>query len=656
MNNFDTVKHFLGDRARDIIASDLGKTVNKDIMSCPFPEHEDRNPSAEWKGDAFHCYSCCKQYDIFTHYLIHHGFTYSEALKSISEEYNIQLDEYVAPKLSKLKKVEPSQEYQEKVSKIDGKSPDDYLSNKFIDPKIAKYMGVKCDDSEIYFNHYEIVDKQWKPVNTKRRKLDGSFYEWVDKNTLEEIKNKEISINGGVGCFFGLNSLFRDNGSMKTYCVATEGHTDALRVATALYQEGLLDHYGVISLPNGAGSMKMGIEKSPTFNKWLGASKNNTLILIPDADDAGQLMVKHASEYLDKDRITKVDVCEFGIEYKPKKGEDVSDLLNMDSSLSIEELLQSQSHLPLDECVNIEELPEFDLEIGYNPSFATHYYNDRGFKGGCVTLVTGVRGEGKTSIARQFLYSMFRNKIKSFAWFAESKGEEPLQMTKIHEYALGRKCNMDAVKLGNGQVYYTPKPEAVKEATKEMSKYITYWNKTDKEENAFEKLMTIMKSAIKRGIKFFLIDNLMTLTASTVNKNVFTLQRNIMMKFKELAKNNNIHILMLAHPNAKNEKVSGAMELENLADTIKSYARCDYNVANSFISATNTQIHHEDVQNISAMLTYSKVRDEGTKSPLFIEWLQEYGILREIAYIDKVINNLSESDSIFTRATKQEYI
>ena len=124
-----------------------------------------------------------------------------------------------------------------------------------------------------------------------------------------------------------------------------------------------------------------------------------------------------------------------------------------------------------------------------------------------------------------------------------------------------------------------------------------------------------------------------------------------MMKFKELAKNNNIHILMLAHPNAKNEKVSGAMELENLADTIIAYSRCDYAGASSYIAATNTQIDCEDVKEISAMLTYSKVRDGGTKSPLFIEWIPEYGVLREIAYLDKVINALDTSDSIFSRAT-----
>jgi len=174
-----------------------------------------------------------------------------------------------------------------------------------------------------------------------------------------------------------------------------------------------------------------------------------------------------------------------------------------------------------------------------------------------------------------------------------------------------------------------------------MNKYITYWDKSDQEENAFEKIMEIMKAAIKQGTKFFLVDNLMTLCASTNSRNVFELQKKIMMKFKELAKNNDIHILMLCHPK----------ELENLADTIIAYSRCDYAGASSYIAATNTQIDSEDVQNISAMLTYSKVRDGGSKSPLFIEWIPEYGVLREIAYLDKVINALDMSDSIFTRAT-----
>ena len=178
----------------------------------------------------------------------------------------------------------------------------------------------------------------------------------------------------------------------------------------------------------------------------------------------------------------------------------------------------------------------------------------------------------------------------------------------------------------------------------------------DTEESAFEKIMEIMKSSIKQGTKFFLIDNLMCLCASTSSRNVFELQKQIMMKFKELAKNYNIHVVMLAHPNAKNEKISGAMEVENLADTIISYARCDFNAASSYISATNTQINQSDVSKISAMLTYSKVRDGGTKSPLFIEWVPEYGVLREIVYLDKVIDALSVSDSIFSKPTIQGYM
>jgi archaellum biogenesis ATPase FlaH len=650
MNNFEIVKQAVGERARDIIAGDLGKRVNNEMMCCPYPEHEDKNPSSQWKGDAFHCYSCPTQYDIFTHYEVHHGHSPSEAIKSLAEEFNIKLDDYAAPKLTKRRKVAPKEEYIERVkdfspSKIDSS---DFLTSKFIEPDIAAYMNTTCDSENIYFNHVEKVNDEWAFVNTKQRRLDGAHYKW-EKDGVK-FDNKEISIAGGTGSFFGLNTLFDGDGKEKAHCILVEGHTDALRVASALYTERLLDFYGVISLPNGAGSMKMGIENSPTFNKWLN-KKASTLIMIPDADDAGQMMVKHAREYLKIDKLRKVNICDFGITYQAKRGEDISDLLLMDSALTIESLLEDQQFLSIDECITIEEMPEFDLSIGLNPSFGTHYYNDRGFKGGCVTLVTGVRGEGKTSIARQFLYSMFRNKVKSFAWFAESKGEEPLEMTKIHEYAMGRECNMDVKYLANGQSYHVPTPAAVKDATREMNKYIDYWDKTDQEENAFEKIMAIMKTAIKQGTKFFLIDNLMCLCASTSARNVFDLQKKVMMKFKELAKNNNIHILMLAHPNAKNEKVSGAMEVENLADTIISYARCDYNAVSSYIAATNTQIAAEDIQKISAMLTYSKVRDGGSKSPLFIEWVPEYGVLREIAYLDKVIAALAGSDSIFTRPT-----
>jgi len=378
--------------------------------------------------------------------------------------------------------------------------------------------------------------------------------------------------------------------------------------------------------------------------------------MIPDADDPGQMMLKHSREFLNRDKIRYVDICDFGIKHKPKHGDDVSDLFLIESSLTIEDLLEKQKYLQLDECLTMADIPEFELVIGMNPGFGTHYLNDRGFKPGCVTLLTGIRGSGKTSIARQFLYSVINDGHKAFAWFAESKGEEAQEMASIHEFVTGSKGNMDRKVLPNGQTYYSPNPGSIERASLFFSDKITYWNKQNKERAAYEKITEMMEQSARRGVKFFLLDNLMTIEASSTYKNKWDFQRQVMMDFKEFCIKHKAHILLLAHPNAKNEKVSGAMEVENLADTIIQYQQCDYTLASSYIAATNTQIEAGDVENISAMLTYSKVRDKGSQKPLFIEWNQEFGTLREIAYLDKVIDVLPTSQSIFTRATKKGYM
>jgi len=653
MNNFEKIKETMGDAARDIIVGDLGVQLRGNMITCPFPEHNDKNPSAEWKGDCFHCYGCSDskttQYDIFEHYRYHYGIGKAEALQALSNQYNIKLDEaYEPPRLVRKRIVSPDDSYKTQIKAVK-KSTDNligFLDRIGVSIEVAQSMGVTGDSKEIYFNHLELKENKWIYASTKRRMLDGSKY---------SDDRKELSISGGAQCFFGLNTLFTATGEYKKYCLLTEGHTDALRVYQALRDDMISDLYAVISLPNGASSTKAGIENSPTFNKWM-ARKDSLLIMIPDADTAGQFMIKHSREFLEEDKLRYIDICDYGIQFKEKRGDDIGDLFKLDSNTSIEDLISNQKYLQIKECVSMADIPKFDLEIGMNPGFATHFFNDRGFKAGCVTLLSGIRGSGKTSIARQFLYSVVNEGHKAFAWFAESKGEEAQEMTAIYEYTNGGAANMNITTLPNGQTYYTPKEASIKEAGQKISDKITYWNKENQERNAYEKLMDMMIKCAGRDVKFFMLDNLMTIEASSTYKNKWDFQRQVMMDFKEFTIKYKCHILLLAHPNAKNEKVSGAMEVENLADTIIQYQQCDYAFVSSYIAATNTQIDTEDINKVSAILTYSKVRDKGTKSPLFIEWIPEFGALREIAYLDKVVSALPMSKSIFTRATKKGYM
>ena len=617
---------------KEEMCQDLHVPANTTHILCPL--HNENTPSMAWveKANQFYCFGCHNTYDIIDHYQQHHGMTIYEAAMHLAERFSIDTKSLKAPEnlLRKKFKITPNDDYSFKQSSapIGNEEADKYLVSRKIDPSVARDIyWTTSSPTEIFFNHAEMNsnNNQWAYFHSKRRKCDKTDY----INPETKLQAKEISIPGGLACFYGLQTLFDKNGKPKNGAFIVEGHIDALRLASELVKLGYFNDFSVLSVPNGGASLRNALENSPTFNRWY-YKHCKFLMIIPDADNTGLIMRDQAIEFLDDDKISWMNLANLdGINFTEKHGADLSDSLDLHN---FENIFTIRENMPVEDCESIANIKSHEIEDGICSGFATHDYNDAGLKDGRVTTLTGARGQGKTTMGRQMILNVAKQKIKSFCFFGESSMNE-------------EKSNFALLSAEQGHIYceensfgkkiYKAKPEAVEAFDKKYGRYITFWARVvNKGENVFDKLISKMKVQVSRGVKVFFIDNMMMITDNPYN--IFTEQKRIIELLKIFATDNNVHIILIAHLNAKGEKVSGATEQENLVDTILMYERTTIDKFPSGL-AQFTGLPQEELEKVTAIVYNKKVRDRGSQFPTLLEWVESKGQVREICYKTEVL-------------------
>ncbi len=626
----EKIKEFLGDTARDIIMSDLGLKEQGGNITCPYPDHEDHTASATWKPYAFHCHACTdniskKQYDIFTHYEIVHGATFPEAVKSLCDEYGIENDYKESFKIKKVLRAKVNNDYQEKRNQFQNIGSDlatNFFNSKKIDESIAR-NSFMCEttNTEILIHGHEVINNTWTPVYTKRRKLDLTEYDMNGKTA------KEIQIAGGSMAFYGLPTLYNSKGQQKRVALICEGQMDALRMATELQKENMFESIAVLSVPSGGTSLLRAWDNSPFFRRWFNTC--DRVVLIPDADATGLKMLDQAKECLCADKTYWINLTKVtGVRYSEKHGIDSSDVFDK-FNIRASNLIKLHEHLPVDGLVTADNIDVKESEEGHRSGFITHDYNDSGLKDGRLTIISGIRGHGKTTMAMQMVYCCAKQGVKSFVFFGET----------AEGVVVGRFSRMDANQdeiikkiTMAGRTDYVVDAIAQDRFKSNLGKNITFYCKDQIKDkgNIFDEMMKRMLIAVKRGAKVFLLDSMMVICQPDAT-NEFAEQKRIVQALKEFALEHSVHIMLIAHPRSGEgiQKISGAMEQENLADTILYYVRLPNDIDRSKIM-NETNINSEDAKKISAVIINKKVRDEGTSFPVYLEWMNQTGTVSEI--------------------------
>ena len=185
-----------------------------------------------------------------------------------------------------------------------------------------------------------------------------------------------------------------------------------------------------------------------------------------------------------------------------------------------------------------------------------------GFMFGQVILLTGKRGNGKSTLGSQFVCEALGQNYSGFIY----SGELPDFFVKSWI---------------DGQIYgYSPLTNSqIAEVEDFYRGRLLIYNNEIVETDEMDDLLTVMKdTVIKKDIKFAIIDNLMTAIEADTNEKLYRKQSEFVGQLAKMAKALNMVIMLIAHPRKSradfdNDDVSGSADITNRVDVVMSYDR-----------------------------------------------------------------------------------
>ena len=196
-----------------------------------------------------------------------------------------------------------------------------------------------------------------------------------------------------------------------------------------------------------------------------------------------------------------------------------------------------------------------------------------GFEEAGVTILSGQRGEGKSTIASTFLLKGVEQGYSCCAYSGELSAARfldwillPATESKYVTYVTDPRSGKRICKV----------PVEIQERIKNWmaGKFYLFDNGYVFEEDSSTAVIKCFEMCARRyGCKLFLIDNLMSLLTTSDEEN--KAQAKFMAKVKAFASKYKVHVLVVAHPRKEkagstfsNDTVSGSSVITNLADNV----------------------------------------------------------------------------------------
>lgn len=429
------------------------------------------------------------------------------------------------------------------------------------------------------------LDKnQFDSVRGSKTMLDYMKSRGISLETLLEARVLKTAKNN-VFCFFYTDASGKPTGikfrTLDKKIWAQEGsemtllNWDRVKDTKILYLvEGEVDmlsamevgYKNVVSVPNGVSNMDW-IQK---HWEWLGNFE--TIVLCYDNDNAGKQAIKECvtrlSDLKCKDKSGSEKYVELkGIDLLFYK--DLNEVLcDEEGANKLKNILSHTTELKTDNVIYAEEVNcENDTE--------TIDWGDRAFNlltGGCrtgeVVLFTGNSGCGKSTFVNNLMANLLNQGYSVYTHQGEFRpGKFKSNLYKIL-------CTSDKIETYKNEF----KNRIYGTISKKTEEKIDAWVKGrliihgSQVPTKDELIRTMTNMYKKHGIKFFFVDNLMTIAIDGTDK--YEEQKQLMIKFQEFAKTYNVFVGIVAHPKKNNCSldevdqyvISGASELINLAN------------------------------------------------------------------------------------------
>ena len=366
------------------------------------------------------------------------------------------------------------------------------------------------------------------------------------KTNFDKTKdnNKEWSAADCKPILFGMNHCRPDADEGKL--IITEGQIDSLSVAEAGFANA-------VSVPNGCN----GFTWVPHCYDFV--SQFKTIIVMGDCEN-GKITL---SDEIAKRWPKKTFICQIE-DYKGCK--DANEVLQQYGAQAVRNaILNAQA--PDD--VHIKAMKDVKrVDIMKMQSFSSGIKSlddvlSGGFRFGQLAILTGRRGEGKSTIASLFGVNAIEQDHRAFFYSGELtdfyfRNWMDCQITGKRDLS-----QSDYDKLDN---YYGDRAFIYDQ---------DILQKSDEMETLPE---TLENAIIRKGCRFIMVDNLMTAITDDLQYDLYRHQSQFVGNLAALAKLHNVFIILICHPrksngDLQNDDVSGSSNITDRADIVMTFGK-----------------------------------------------------------------------------------
>ena len=432
-----------------------------------------------------------------------------------------------------------------------------YLAKRGISAEIAEKYEVTAFEDKPNILWFPLFDEYGKLVGAKFRKMD--YRKGRDKN-------KEWTQTGGKLVLFGMKVC-----TGYDTLVITEGQMDSLSVAEAFKDQDDAPN-AFCSVPNGMTAYTW----IPNCLDWI--KRFQTVIVFGDLEHGHMSLL---------DTISKRIPCRIkAVRPEDYLGEkDANDILTAFSPEAVRTCIRNAKE---QEIGNVKDLADVQyVDITKLPKVKTGIFElDKALKGGIcfgqVCLLTGKRGDGKSTFMSQIVADALDQDIGTFIYSGELPG---FHFKAWLNCQLAGNGHMLARDDGFGGTEYFLDADTDKRISEwyRGKAFIYDIGSVDGEET--ESLIeTISRVARQKNVKLFCIDNLMTAMDIVEDQNnLYLAQSNFVRQLKDIAMRYDVAVILVAHPRkaGKDEKgsdfdndiVSGSSNITDRVDVVLNYSR-----------------------------------------------------------------------------------
>lgn len=409
----------------------------------------------------------------------------------------------------------------------------EYLQSRGISEEICRRyeITVRTDNEKILVFPFKDEEGELRCIKYRNLDPEGKSKEWCEKDCMPIL--------------FGMNHC-EDGGRL----VITEGQIDSLSLAECGIKNA-------VSVPLG----KNGFTWLP--HCWNFLQKFNEIVVFGDCEDG---IVTLAAEIKVRfPKITKVVRVEDYCGYK-----DANDLLKIKGKDAVRHAVDNAEYVASSrlksmsevKSENIEQLPCISTGIDELDKILTG-----GFHYGGVVVLSGKRGDGKSTMASQFIVeALYQNKNCMIY-----SGELPNVFVKNWiDRQISGKATLTNSEIDKCNAWYHGRLFVYDDT-----------DLTDEDDETGELLEIMEEAIIQQNCELILIDNLMTAMeeGAETNEALYRKQSDFVGKMAKMARRLNVVIILVAHPrktpfsDLSNDDVSGSADITNKASLVMSYSR-----------------------------------------------------------------------------------